>query len=220
MNNILCSISTRGRYDTTLALAINAVAMQELLPDALVIFDDNDKPEDIRNIQHYEYLLRMLDEKKIKWSVLFGEKKGQHFNHQKANTMGYRFVWRVDDDCVPEPDVLKKLFSHMKDDVGAVGGSILTPPFIKGIKATGKIEDVKSEPSLQWDYITETKEVDHLHCSFIYRSGIVDYDLRLSPKAHREESIFTYSLKQKGYKILITNCVTWHLRSTKGGIRS
>lgn len=218
-NSILCSISTRGRYDTTLPLAINAIVMQELLPDALVIFDDNDKPVDIRGVQQYEYLLRMLDEKGVNWSVAFGEKKGQHYNHQKANKMDYKFVWRVDDDCVPEPNVLKKLFALMKDDVGAVGGSILTPPFQRGIKATGKIEDVRTEPSLQWDYTKETKEVDHLHCSFLYRAGIVDYDLSLSKVAHREETIFTYGIKHKGYKVFITDCVTWHLRNKAGGIR-
>lgn len=220
MNSILCSISTRGRYDTTLPLAIQSVAMQELPPDALVIFDDNDKPEDIRRIQRYEYLLRILDEKGVKWSVEFGEKKGQHFNHQRANKMPYTYVWRIDDDCMAEPNVLKKLFSEMKEGVGAVGGSILTPPFNKGIKATGKIENIFSEPNLQWDYIKETKEVDHIHCSYLYRSGIFDFDLRLSKVAHREESIHSYGIKNKGYKILITDCVTWHLRSKEGGIRS
>jgi hypothetical protein len=220
MKNILCSISTRGRYDTTLALAINAVVMQELLPDTLVIFDDNDTPVDIRGIQQYEYLLRMLSEKGVEWSVVFGEKKGQHFNHQKANKMGYKFVWRVDDDCVPEPDVLRKLYAQMSDDVGAVGGSILTPPFQKGIKATGKIENVRIEPSLQWDYIKSTMEVDHLHCSFLYRADIVDYDLKLSRVAHREETIFSYGIKHKGFKVLITDCVTWHLKNKSGGIRT
>ncbi len=219
MNNILCSISTRGRYDTTLPFAINSVVMQELLPDALVIFDDNDKPEDIRNMQHYEYLLRMLDEKGVKWSVVFGERKGQHYNHQKANMMGYKYVWRIDDDTVAEPDVLKKLYAEMKDGVGAVGGSILTPPFQTGIKATGKMEDIKSEPNLQWDYIKETKEVDHLHCSYLYRAGIQDFDLNLSRIAHREESIHSYGIKMKGYKVLITNAVTWHLKNKFGGIR-
>lgn len=219
MKNILCSISTRGRYHTTLPLTIQSIVMQELLPDELVIFDDNDNPEDIRTIQHYEYLLRMLDEKGVKWSVVFGERKGQHFNHQKANTMGFKFVWRLDDDTIAEPNVLKKLYSEMKDDVGAVGGSILTPPFHKEIKATGKIEDIRSEPNLQWNYISETKEVDHLHCSYLYRADIQDFDLRLSKVAHREETIHSFGIKSKGYKILITNAITWHLRGRNGGIR-
>lgn len=216
---ILCSISTRGRYFTTLPLVLQAVVMQTKLPDKLIIFDDNVEPKDVRDVQEYQYLFLMMQEKGLEWEWAFAEKKGQHFNHQKANLMGYTWVWRVDDDSIPEPDVLEKLYAQTGPDVGAVGGSILTPPFHHGIKATGKIEDVKFEPNLQWDYISETKEVDHLHCSFLYRAGVHDYNLALSRIAHREETLFTYGIKQKGYKILITPAITWHQKNRKGGIR-
>lgn len=217
--SILCSISTRGRYDTTLPMAIQSVITQTLKPDRLVIFDDNPEPKDIREIQHYEYLLHMLHEKGIEWHVIFGEKKGQHFNHQKANTMGFDWVWRLDDDTVAEPNVLENLFKHVTPEIGAVGGSVLTPPFIKGLNSTGKIEDLE-EQSIQWDYIKEIKEVDHLHCSFLYRAGIHDYNLGLSQVAHREETLFTFGLKQKGYKLLVVpDAITWHMKNRKGGIR-
>ncbi len=220
MTSILCSISTRGRYDTTLPMAIQSVITQTLVPNKLVIFDDNDQPKDTREIQHYEYLFRMLDEKGIEWQVIFGQKKGQHFNHQMANTMGYKWVWRLDDDTVAEPNVLENLYNQTDDDVGAVGGSVLTPPFIRGLNSTGKIDDIE-EQSIQWDYINEVKEVDHLHCSFLYRAGIHDYNLGLSQVAHREETLFTYGLKQKGYKLLVVpNTVTWHLKNRQGGIRT
>jgi len=216
---ILCSISTRGRYDTTLPMAIQSVITQTLKPDRLVIFDDNPEPKDIREIQHYEYLLHMLNEKGIEWSVIFGQKKGQHFNHQMANTMGYDWVWRLDDDTVAEPNVLENLFKHVTPEVGAVGGSVLTPPFIKGLNSTGKIDDIE-EQSIQWDYIKQVKEVDHLHCSFLYRAGIHDYNLGLSQVAHREETLFTFGLKQKGYKLLVVpDTITWHMKNRKGGIR-
>lgn len=218
--NILCSISTRGRHNTTLPLAIQSVICQTLKPDALVIFDDNNQLTDIRGIQHYAYLLRMLEAKNIQWFVLAGERKGQHFNHQKANTMGYKWVWRLDDDTVAEPDTLEKLYNATDDDVGAVGGSILTPPnHTTPIDATGKIEKINDEPNIQWGPISHTKEVDHLHCSFLYRAGIVDYNLSLTRVAHREETLFTYELKKAGYKIIVTPCVTWHLRNAQGGIR-
>jgi GT2 family glycosyltransferase len=217
---ILCSISTRGRYHTTLPLAINSVIQQTRKPDHLVIFDDNDEPEDMRNILTYQYLFSMLNEKNISWQVVYGEKKGQHFNHQKANTMGYDWVWRLDDDTVAEPNVLENLCSYIRPEVGAVGGSILTPPFAKVTGSTGKIEDIH-EQSLQWDYIKEVKEVDHLHCSFIYRAGVYDYNLALSRVAHREETLFTYGLKKKGYKLfIIPNSITWHMKNREGGIRA
>ena len=216
---VLCSVSTRGRYDTTLPLALQSIMMQTRLPDKLVIFDDNDPPKDMRDVQVYQYLFMMMQLKGLEWEWVFAEKKGQHFNHDKANKMGYEWVWRMDDDTVAEPDVLEKLMAQTAPDVGAVGGSILTPPFQQGLVATGKIEDIYTEPNLQWDYIKETKEVDHLHCSFVYRAGVVDYNLNLSRIAHREETLFTYRLKRKGFKILITPVVTWHLKNRVGGIR-
>lgn len=219
---ILCSISTKNRYDTFLPLAIQSVINQTRLPDKLVIFDDNDNPIDLREKPVYRYLFSVLDKKDIRWEVLFGAKKGQHYNHQIANTMGYEWVWRVDDDNSPEPNVLENLVSHVSDKVGAVGGSVLTTDWgIDPINATGKIENIDSEPNIQWGLIKKVQEVDHLHCSFLYRAGIVDYNLGLSKVAHREETLFTYQLKQKGYRnLIIPNTITWHAKSSNGGIRS
>lgn len=216
---ILCSISTRGRYDTTLPLAIQSVIMQTMPVSKLIIFDDNDQPKDMREVQTYQYLFSMMDLKGIPWEWVYAEKKGQHYNHDKANKMGYEWVWRMDDDTIAEPDTLEKLFSYVTDEVGAVGGSILTPPFTLDIEATGKIENIDREANLQWSYIKQVKSVDHLHCSFLYRAGICDYDLSLSRIAHREETLFTYGLKQRGYQILVVPAITWHLKNRVGGIR-
>ena len=188
--NILASISTRGRYDTTLALAMMSVVNQTMRPDKLVIFDDNEQPRDLRDTQHYAYIFQILSQVGIEWEWVFAEKKGQHFNHQRANTMGYKWVWRLDDDTIAEPNVLETLYSHTQklnltsytpeadDTIGAVGGSVLTPPIMTNIVATGKISDINKEPNLQWGMINEVREVEHLHCSFLYRAGIADYNLR------------------------------------------
>ena len=217
---ILCSISTRGRYETTLPLAIQAVINQTKKVDKLIIYDDNDQPKDMREVQLYQYLFDIMLIKGIQWEWVYALKMGQHHNHQMANTSGYEWVWRVDDDCVPEPTVLENLFKHVTDKVGAVGGSILTPPMGPLGEVTGKIEDIYSEPNIQWDYIKEVKQVDHLHCSFIYRAGKFDYNLGLSRVAHREETLFTYGLKQLGYDILVVpDANTWHLKNKHGGIR-
>ena len=77
------------------------------------------------------------------------------------------------------------------------------------------------EPNCQWFYIPEVKEVEHLHCSFLYRAGVHDYNLGLSKVAHREETLFSWGLYRKGYKLLIVpNSTTWHLKNPQGGIRS
>jgi len=220
--SVLCSISTRGRYETTLPLALQAVLMQTRLPEKLIIYDDNEAETrvDLRELPHYAYLLQMLQMKGVQWEVYYpDEPRGQHFNHQRANLSGYDFVWRIDDDCMPNPDVLEKLLAQMADGVGAVGGSILTPPSVPTINATGKLENLFSEPNIQWGKIKETQEVEHLHCSFLYRAGVADYNLLLSRAAHREETDFTWKLRCSGYKVLVTPCVTWHLKNPFGGIR-
>lgn len=218
---ILCSIGTRGRYFTTLPMSLQAIINQTRPVDKLVIFDDNDQPIDLRNHPIYSHLFYILDQKKIPWEWQYAEKKGTHYNHQKANTMGYEWVWRMDDDAIPEPNVLENLCKYATNEVGAIGGSILTAPFTPDpLFSTGKIENIDSEPNCQWFYIPEIKEVEHLHCSFLYRAGIHDYNLGLSKVAHREETLFSWGLHRKGYKLLIVpNAVTWHLKNPQGGIR-
>jgi hypothetical protein len=165
----------------------------------------------------------MLDLKKVKWEWLFADKKGQHHIHQMANTMKYDWVWRVDDDAIPEPSVLGNLLGYSTlENIGAIGGSILTPPnLFDTSKSTGKVANIDTEPNIQWNYIKQTKEVEHLHCSFLYRAGVHDYNLGLSRVAHREETLFTYGLYKKGYKILtVPHAVTWHMKNPEGGIRS
>lgn len=222
MPKILCSIATRGRYFTTLPLVLNAVINQTRPVDKLVIFDDNDEPKDMRNEFIYQNFFWQLNSKGIQWEWVFAEKKGQHHIHQRANWMGYDWVWRVDDDAIPESNVLENLAKHISDDVGAIGGSIINPPNQpKYLEATGKIDNIDREPNIQWGLIKEPKVVEHLHCSFIYRAGICDYNTGLSRVAHREETLFTWGLHKKGYKILaVPNAITWHYRNPNGGIRS
>jgi SAM-dependent methyltransferase len=221
--SVLCSISTRGRYDSTLPMAIQAVIMQTRLPDKLIIFDDNDvdKRIDLREMPHYKHLFQMLQMKGISWEVYYpDEPKGQHFNHQRANLTGYSWVWRIDDDCVPNPDVLECLMAQTAKGVGAVGGSVIIPGQEQSdVVATGRIDRLDDEPNIQWNRIVDVQQVDHLHCSFLYRAGVVDYNLALSRVAHREETDFTWKLRCAGYQVLVTPCVTWHLKNPAGGIR-
>jgi len=222
VDKVLCSVATRGRYQTTLPLTLNAIINQTKKVDKLIIFDDNDEPQDMRSELVYSYFFQMLDIKGIQWEWLYAQKKGQHHIHQMANTMGFDWVWRVDDDAIPEPNVLQTLFNYTSKKVGAVGGSILTLPLqFESFKPTGKIENINTEPNIQWSFIHKVKEVEHLHCSFLYRAGVHDYNTGLSRVAHREETLFTYGLYLKGYKILaVPNAVSWHLKNPNGGIRS
>jgi len=222
MAKVLCSVPTRGRYFTTLPIVLTAIANQTRKVDKLVIFDDNDDPKDMRGEHLYQNLFNMLNTKGIEWEWQYAGKKGQHHIHQAANRMGFEWVWRCDDDAVPEPNVLENLLKHTSDKIGAVGGSVMTPPKMHYEEhSTGKIDDIFDEPSIQWSPITEVRQVEHLHCTFLYRAGIHDFNLGLSRVAHREETLFTWGLFQKGYNLLVVpDAVTWHFKNPSGGIRT
>lgn len=220
MREILCSISTKGRYHTTLPLAIMAVVTQTKKVDKLIIYDDNIEPIDVRTIPYYKAIIDIINEKGIDFEWVFAGKKGQHYNHQLANTAGYKWVWRIDDDCIPESNVLETLYSYVNDSIGGVGGAVLIPSDKKITHPSSKIKDIYTEQNVQRNQILSVYEAEHLHCSFLYRAGINDYNLGLSKVAHREETLFSYGLFQKGYKLLLVpNAITWHLKSPDGGIR-
>lgn len=221
---ILAYISTKGRYDI-LHTAMLSIALQTKSPDEFRLYDDNlpSERKDLRDISICQHIFKLMDEKGIKWSVEYGEGKGQHFNHQRANLAGYTYCYRLDDDEYAEEGVLETLYASMSDDVGAVGGLVLVPqmalePMPEG--TNNKIETFFSHPNLQWFRHKGKSEVDHLTSSFLYRAGIANYNLNLSSVAHTEETQFTYGLKLKGYKIIVDpKAVTWHFREPKGGIR-
>lgn len=221
MSKILCSVATKGRYFSTLPLVIQAVANQTRKPDKFIIFDDNDEPKDVRTEYIYQHLFWLLNSKQIEWEWRFADKKGQHHIHQMANSLEFDWVWRCDDDAIPEPNVLENLTKYINDKVGAIGGSVLNPPHTPShLNATGLIKNITIEPNIQWGLIKEPKQVEHLYSTFLYRSKAYDYNLGLSRVAHREETLFTYGLHQKGYELwVIPNAVTWHLKNPEGGIR-
>ena len=82
------------------------------------------------------------------------------------------------------------------------------------------MENIDGEPNIQWGIIKESRQVEHLYSTFLYRAGVHDYNLGLSRVAHREETLFTNGLHRKGYKLLVVpHAITWHLKNPQGGIR-
>jgi len=220
---VTVSISTKDRYYTTLPMALMAVANQTRRPKKILVFDDGEQ-KDLRNDPTYQNIFTVLHLKNIDLQVIYGERKGQVLNHHKAQILSSTdWIWRIDDDDVPEPNVLERLMKLIQPDIGAVGGLVWTPshPVIPFSSCSGKIEDISTKGNVQWSKFDRVIEVDHLHNTFLYRKGIAEYNLVLSPVGHREETLFTYEIKRKGYKLLVEpNALTWHLRDPSGGIRS
>jgi hypothetical protein len=110
----------------------------------------------------------------------------------------------------------------MKDDVGAVAGSVITPGGeAKSAEYGIKLLDVNRLPNIQWAKGEGVVETEHLYSSFLYRTNIVDYCLELSKVAHREETIFSHRLFRAGYRLLVDrSAITYHYRNPEGGIRT
>lgn len=241
MLDITSIVSTKGRYFTTLPLAVLSVAHQTWRPKRLIIFDDNENREDLRSSILWQNIFATLSVKGIEWEVVFGEGKGQVLNHQKSlDAVKTPLIHRFDDDNYLESDVLERLVMEMDEDTAAVGGLVLDPKMEKHSKlASNKIEDIYLGLNEQWFEPTKwirdehtsgyglnrSFEVDHLYSTFVYKREVAKeiggYCLDLSPVGHREETILTYSMKCAGYKLKIQpTAITWHYRSPTGGIRS
>lgn len=224
-HEVTAYVSTRNRYYTTLPACLISIATQSRKPKEVFIFDDGDRL-DLRNIPIYKNIFAMFDQNGIKWHVVFGEGKGQVLNHQKALGLATtEWLWRLDDDNVAEKDALEKMLAVAGDDVGAVGGLVLHPTHMSNVSdlASNAIEDVYLGLNIQWYRFEGVKEVDHLYSTFIFRreAGSHGYCKELSPVGHHEETMFTYQMKMRGWKLLVTpEAVTWHLREGTGGIRS
>ena len=220
---VLCYFSTYNRYDTTLALTIYSIAMQTRVPDHLIIYDDNpiDKTRKFWEEATFQHLMRLISQKGISWDIKPGWKKGAHHNHETANMLkDYDANWMIDDDHCPEPNCLEELLKEFKDGVGAVGCKIIppgTPITDLPANAINKIDDLYV-PNIQWfNWQGKPKEVEHIYSSFLYRPGIVHHDTRLSSVVFRGETMFTYSLFLKGYKLIVTpKTLMWHLPASGG----
>lgn len=225
--DVTAYVSTKGRYLTTLPACLTAIANQTLPPKHIIIFQDDHQTFNMQESSVFKNILYGLFPKKgIEWAVIFGEGKGQVLNHQKALEMSKtEWLWRVDDDNVPEPNVLEGLCKHIGHGIGAIASAVIDPlytPSTNIINSTD-IKYINISPNFQWSKTNVVVEAEHLYSTFLYRkeAGKHGYNKELSPVGHREETLFTHEMKRNNWKLLIdTNLVTWHLRESSGGIRS
>jgi len=224
---VTCVISTKDRYFSTLPSTLMAIAQQTYKPKMIIVLDDGD----FKRIGEFEPIYQTIFQYFLLQGILWihepGQRLGQVHNHIKSLAMAKtEWIWRVDDDEIPERDVLEKLISNVKEDVGAIAGLVIPTASIKPLPSVihNKIEDIYLGYNEQWFVHLDgakPKEVDHLYSSFLYRKSIASYNTDLSAVGHREETILTYEMKLKGFKNIIDpSAKTWHFRNPSGGIRS
>lgn len=234
LSNVVATISTKNRTRTTLPLAINSVASQTKVPGCLAIFYDNSESFDFSQ-EPFSSIFAILAARGCHIIVYAGGLKGQVFNHQMALEafVDFDFVWRLDDDNVADPCVLSSLTSLLlsRPNVAAAASAVYSPHFeapIESGRCSTKIEDVAVCLNIQWTRPRSDSEsptlVEHLYSTFVYRRSAalgVGYSSQLSQVGHREETMFTHALFQKGHTLLVDRSViTWHLSASHGGIRS
>ena len=222
-SKVLAAVPTKNRPEA-LMQCLQAIAFQTVPPDKIIIYDDHVKAdgsrEDFREHPIGRYIFPLLTQKGVEWEVVFTPGKGQHIAHQMSNESGYEFVWRLDDDCVAEPDVLERLLMLMKPDVGAAAGAVYEMNrLLRGGKS--KLAEFFTSPNVQWAPDQGYHDdVDYLYCSFLYRAGLVDYKHEMSPAAFHEETIFSHRLKRAGWKLIVdTSIHTHHFKAPTGGTR-
>jgi GT2 family glycosyltransferase len=234
--DVTVTISTRGRYFTTLPLCIIAICNQTVTPKKFILFDDNENKKDLREESIYKNIFALLTVKNIEWEVVLGLGQGQVKNHQYAlgnkidgtPVVNTELLWRMDDDNIPESNVLENLLSIFNsiDNVGAVAGLVLNAKHgvNKNKLASNKIEDIFLGLNQQW-FVHDTKspfQVDHLYSTFLFRKSAATHGYRmdLSRVGHREETFFSYEMTRSGWKCIINpNTITWHFDNPVGGIR-
>lgn len=237
---VTAEVSTKDRYTTTLPLTLSAIFNQTRLPDKFVLYDDSEQripAEELCERQPYEGLFKLAADKGIKWEIQSTPKLGQVANHQhcldNADTM---FIWRCDDDEVPEPDCLETLLNTIRDykqggeaeKIGAVGGLVHHPGAVGELPqgVDGSLNDIAAGLNLSWfKWNGGPREVQHLYSTFLFNVNAAcesgGYPRGLSPVGHREESIMTHQMHRAGYTLLCTPWAkTYHLRDSTGGIRS
>lgn len=222
-------LPTKDRYEA-LSNCLLSLAMQTTRPREIIIVDDSDFPKKITEIPNILYILRLLAYYKVDYQVVWGAKKGQHHSHQLVQENAkYDWIFRIDDDCVAEPNVLNYLWTHVenhevaKKRIGAIAPLVLmpNPVDLPDNIPLNTLLGIDSYPNIQWFLFEGIRYVEHLNSTFLYRKGITKYNLSLSKVAYREETIFTHEIMKAGYNLAVCgDARVWHFRQESGGIRS
>ena len=223
MKKVAAELSTKGRYFSTLPQTLIALAMQTRVPDEIHIFDDNKSKDriDLRKMEIYKDIFALIQYKNINWFVHFGRGIGQVPNHNDALTKtDADYIWRLDDDNYPEPNVLEVLLKSIEDpEVGASSCKIWKPSrqilkkpsYVKNKLLPG----IEHTPAEWFDFYDFIDDAEHLYSTYLFKRQLAidvgGYPDFLSPVGHKEETIFSHKIYRAGYKLVISpDAITWH----------
>lgn len=205
----------------------------------------NDCVSDLLSNSTIQGIINVLRDQGHKVDIITGPRKGPQYGGQLIlENSKTDFILRIDDDIVPEPDLIEELIKIITSDsnIGAVGPIYLNPQksakdqmldpnmSLDTLRDIGKVRWQGNELFLTgWNQsgIHPTKtpvETEHLNSGFMYRKEaglkIGGYFLDLSIAGHREESDFSYRIFREGYKLyVVPTAIAYHYHPMFGGIR-
>jgi len=226
--DITVTLTTRNRYHTTLPFCLMSIFNQTLSPKRVILVDDNENKQ-FYNIPQFKDILFLFKQKNIEFYYFYGESKGQVFAQNIAlEHTETELIFKMDDDNILENNVLETLYNNMKGDVGMISCLILTKDDLERKldyedSVYNRIEDIYDKYNIQFikNQDDRIKQVEHLHGSYLFRKDLIDsYPLEFSPSGHREDTVTSYQIFRKGYKLLVDpNVIIWHLKEKSGGNR-
>lgn len=153
-------------------------------------------------------------------------------------TENYKYLCRLDDDCIIEPDYLDELMEVIEEGYDLATGvtvPMLQPTMVRESKflngiANRVILDKDGNYIMNGDdcgmaYVDkQIVPAHHFRSCALYKSEIhkkANYlPTKLSMNGFREEQIFSYRILIEGYKIgCNTSALNWHLIAPSGGER-
>ena len=230
---VTVTLTTRGRYFTTLPLCLMSIYNQTALPKKVILVDDNEKKE-FQQLDIFKNILFLFKQKNIEFEYLCGESRGQVYAQQKAlDKVKTDLVLKLDDDNILENDVLEELLMlSFSKQTGAVSCLILTDKDLNrkldcdpedSLDTFNKIEDIYSSFNIQMIKNQDrfVKLVEHLHSCYLFRRNATNgYPLEFAPSGHREDTVFTHQIFRDGYSLYVNpSAVIWHLKDETGGNR-
>ena len=210
-DNITVLLTTCDRYNTTFPLCLLSILNQTRKPNRIVIVDDSLNNKFHENDQ-IKQLLTLAKYKSVVVDYYFGESKGQVFALQKGfEKIKEGWIFKTDDDNILEPNVLEIFEKNISDEIGAMSGVIVMDKDAFYRKETdvifsSKIEDIYSHFNTQMIFhqSNEPKEAEHLYSNYFFKKEYLSsYPLELQPSSYREDTIVTYTIYNKNYKLYI-----------------
>jgi len=230
---LLVGIVTRNRHNY-LGFLLNSLLAQTYQKFDVMVMDNGDD-ESLYQNPHIMALFKRLEKEGHVWRLWKGDPKVNcPETHQKILEASgqYEYIFKLDDDLILDQFYLERLMAQISGDVGvgAVGGIFLQPHLsLSQQQLRSAITPTMNilNDNVQW-YVQpgpEPIQAEHLYSSFIYRRQyLIDvggFPKGLSKLAFREETLTTYKLFKKGYKLVIVpDAIAFHFQNSSGGVRS